>query len=158
MLKETLLKFFKIDGLIENISGYIEARAELLKIEVKEEITRSMAKLSFILAVTICFLIAIIFMSVGLAFYIGQLINPVVGFLIVGALYFLGGIVISYNKEAISHRLEKKNKRNSEAKEEVIWNFLNRTILKRNCLKDQRYIVKRLKKKQNLFQQRLKKL
>jgi hypothetical protein len=110
MLKETLLKFFKIDGLIENISGYIEARAELLKIEVKEEITRSMAKLSFILAVTICFLIAIIFMSVGLAFYIGQLINPVVGFLIVGALYFLGGIVISYNKEAISHRLEKKIK------------------------------------------------
>jgi uncharacterized membrane protein YqjE len=108
MLKETLLKFFKIDGLIENLSGYIETRAELLKIEIREEIAKSLAKLSFIFALTICILIAVIFMSVGLAVYIGELTNYVAGFLSVGALYVLVAIILFYNKESISHSLESR--------------------------------------------------
>jgi hypothetical protein len=110
MLKDTILKFFKVDGLIQNLSGYIEARAELLKHEIKEEISKSLSKLSLIFVLVVIFLIAIVFMSVGLAFYIGQILNHVLGFLIVGSLYLLVGIVIFIYRDTIAHSLEKKLK------------------------------------------------
>jgi hypothetical protein len=110
MLKDSILKFFKIDGLIQNLSGYIEARAELLKHEIKEEISKLLSKLSLIFALTIIFLIAIVFMSVGLAFYIGQILNQVLGFIIVGSIYLVLGIIIFIYRDAIAHSLEKKLK------------------------------------------------
>jgi hypothetical protein len=111
MLKDTLLKFLKIDGLIENLGGYVETRVELLKLEIKEEITKSMAKLSLIFAVAVIFLIAIVFISFGVAIYLGQLVESLVaGCAIVGGLYFLLALVILFYKESVTHHLEKKLK------------------------------------------------
>ena len=43
MLKDTLAKFFKVDSLIENLTGFVETRVELLKIEVKEDFAKGLA-------------------------------------------------------------------------------------------------------------------
>jgi hypothetical protein len=111
MLKDTLLRFLKIDGLIENLGGYIETRAELLKLEIKEEIAKSMSRLSLIFGVAIIVLIAITFISFGIAVYIGQLLDSLVaGCGIVGGLYFLLAFVILFYKDPITHHLEKKIK------------------------------------------------
>jgi hypothetical protein len=111
MLKDTLLKFLKIDGLIENLGGYVETRAELLKLEIKEEITKSMAKLSLILGVAVVLLIAITFISFGVAVFLGQLLKSLVaGCAIVGGLYFLLAFVVLFYKDPITHHLEKKLK------------------------------------------------
>ncbi|MDZ7646792.1 MAG: hypothetical protein U5K54_06180 [Cytophagales bacterium] len=35
-IRDTLFKFLRIDHLVDNLSGYVEARVELLKIEIRE--------------------------------------------------------------------------------------------------------------------------
>ena len=45
MLKDRVLKFLKLDGLVDGLSGYIETRVSLLKIEVKEEIIELISKI-----------------------------------------------------------------------------------------------------------------
>src|SRR5688572_10241369 len=44
MLKDTLSKFFKVDSLLGNLTGYVETRVELLKIEVKEDVAKGLAQ------------------------------------------------------------------------------------------------------------------
>jgi uncharacterized membrane protein YqjE len=111
MLKDTLLKFLKIDGLIENLGGYVETRVELLKLEIKEEIAKSMSRLSLIFGVAIIFLIATTFISFGVAVYIGQWLDSLVaGCTIVGGLYLSLAVIILFYKDPIAHRLEKKIK------------------------------------------------
>jgi hypothetical protein len=108
MLKDTLLKFFKLDGFIENLGGYIETRAELLKIELKEEITRSLAKLSLLFTLAFIFLTSLIFLSIALALCIGEAIGNMAGFAIVGLLYFIIAIILMLFKDKLSSVLEKK--------------------------------------------------
>ena len=39
-ISEALSKFFRFDSLAENLSGYVEARVELLKLEVREDVAK----------------------------------------------------------------------------------------------------------------------
>ena len=43
-IKDTIFKFLKIDNLVANLSGYIESRISLFKIEMQEDIARVLAK------------------------------------------------------------------------------------------------------------------
>jgi hypothetical protein len=40
MLRDSIAKFFKVDSLISHLTGYIETRVEILKIEAKEELSK----------------------------------------------------------------------------------------------------------------------
>lgn len=108
MLKDSLLKFFKIDGFIENLSGYIETRAELFKHEIKEEITKSLAKFSMIFVLVFFFIVSIIFMSVALALWLGSIIGNITGFALIGGLYLLIGVILLRYQKPISRLIEEK--------------------------------------------------
>ena len=43
--KSKLFKFLRIDAIIENLTGLIEARLELAKIEIKEEVAKTGARI-----------------------------------------------------------------------------------------------------------------
>jgi len=109
MLKDTILKFLKIDGFLASLTGYVETRAELLKIEIKEEVAKSLSKMSLLFVLILFFLVSVMFLSVALAFWIGQSTGSMVGgFAIVGGVYLLLAIIMFLLKEQISQRLEKK--------------------------------------------------
>ncbi len=110
MLKETLLKFLKLDGLVNNLTGYIETRIELMKYEVKEDMAKAMAKISILLFLALLFTFFLLFSSVAVAIKIGELMGNFVGFGIVAGFYLLVLSLILLLREPISKYFEKRLK------------------------------------------------
>jgi hypothetical protein len=108
MLKDTILKFFKIDGFIEGLGGYIETRAELFKLEIKEEITKSLAKLSVFFLLTVFFIASLMFISVAFALWLGTLVGTMAGFAIVGGLYLIVTVTLLLFQKQIIQSIEKQ--------------------------------------------------
>ena len=110
MLKDTLLKFLKLDGLLNNLTGYIETRIELMKYEVKEDMAKAIAKVSILLLVALLFTFFLLFVSVALAHKIGESLGSFAGFGLVAGFYLLLLLVIIALREPIGKSLEKKLK------------------------------------------------
>jgi len=88
--KSKLFKFLRFDAIIEHLTGLIEAKLELVKLELKEEVARTGARI--IAAVVFSFLLVmiVIFISLALATFLNHLIgNPYIGYFIVTGFYIL---------------------------------------------------------------------
>jgi uncharacterized membrane protein YqjE len=106
-LKDLIFKFLKVDFLLESISNYIETRVNLIKKEIQDEIARQISKVIIFFLVMALILIAIIFISTGLAFLIGELIeNMYAGFMIVGGFYLFISIIIWLSRRSVSKKVE----------------------------------------------------
>lgn len=110
MLKETLLKFFKLDGLVNNLTGYVETRIELMKYEIKEDMAKAIAKISLVLLTAMLFTFFMLFISVSIAIKIGESLGNFAGFGIVAGFYFILMLIILIFREPISKNLELKIK------------------------------------------------
>lgn len=108
MFKDTLLKFLNLEGLISNLTGYIETRVELLKIEVKEDLAKTVAKLVVVLTVALAGLFFLLFMSVAGAYWLGKSLGMIRGFAIVAGFYGLVMIILLLFRKNITKELEKK--------------------------------------------------
>lgn len=106
MLKETLLKFFKLEGLINNLTGYIETRLELVKYELKEDIARAMAKIAIVMVIALFFTLFLLFVSVTAAYLLAELVGVFGGFGIVAGVYLVLLLVVIFFREPISHKIE----------------------------------------------------
>lgn len=110
MIKETILKFLKLDGLMSSVTGYFEGRIELVKYELKEDLTRGLAKVSILMLGALLFAFFLIFISVAVAFKLSESMGEFNGFGIVAAFYLLLLVGIIVFRSRISKRLEKKLK------------------------------------------------
>lgn len=110
MIKDTLLKLFKLDGLVNNLTGYLEGRIELMKYEMKEDLARGLAKVSLLMLSAMLFTFFLIFVSVAIAFKLSESMGTFGGFGIVAAFYLLLLLIIVVFRSSISKNLEKKLK------------------------------------------------
>lgn len=110
MIKETILKFLKLDGLVSNLTGYFEGRIELMKYEMKEDLARGLAKVSVLMLAALLFTFFLIFISVAVAFKLSESMGEFNGFGIVAAFYLLLLVGIVVFRNSISKNLEKKLK------------------------------------------------
>ena len=110
MLKETLLKFLKLDGLVNNLTGYIESRIELMKYEVKEDLARAISKIALQLVLLVFLLFFLLFASAAVAHKIGETLGTSAGYGIVAGFYLTLLLLIVLFREPLSHWLEKKIK------------------------------------------------
>jgi len=108
MLKDKILKFLKLDGFIESLTGYVETRVELLKMEVKEEIVKLLIKASLFFIVAFSFSFFLLFISVALAFWIGESTGLIGSFAIVAGIYLILMLVIVLSKDRIKRNLKRK--------------------------------------------------
>lgn len=108
MFKETLSKFFKVDSLLSNLTGYVETRVELLKVEVKEDLSKGLAQAVAYLLIFFVFAVFLVFLSVGGALYIGRNLGPVAGFCIVACVYLITGAILWFTRERIVEKLERR--------------------------------------------------
>jgi uncharacterized membrane protein YqjE len=108
VLKETLLKFLKLDGLIDNLTGYVETRIELMKIEIKEEVAKGMAKAMVLLVMMAVLMLAVLMVSTAVAYKIADSVGAFAGFGIVGGFYVIVGLAIYLLRKPISEVLEKR--------------------------------------------------
>jgi hypothetical protein len=108
MLKDRLIKFFKLDSMANSLTGYLEARMVLLKIEIKEDVARGVSRAVVFVVLAFAFCLFIFFISVGAAYWIGASLGVPAGFAIVSAVYLLIAIVLYVKRDEISHKIEKQ--------------------------------------------------
>ncbi|HTH58352.1 MAG TPA: phage holin family protein [Cyclobacteriaceae bacterium] len=68
----SIFKFLRLDNLVSNLTGYVETRVELLKVEVREEVVKVVSHGLMISVCVLLTLLFLIFLSVGLANYISE--------------------------------------------------------------------------------------
>ena len=89
-IKDTIFKFLKIDNLISNLSGYIESRIALFKIEMQEDIARVLAKSLVYVVIMFFGFLFLVFFSIGLAHYLNSFFaKPFAGYWIVSGIYLM---------------------------------------------------------------------
>lgn len=108
MLKDTLSKFFKVDSLLGNLTGYVETRVELLKIEVKEDVAKGLAQAISYLLIAFVVALFITFISIALALLLGQRLGNIAGFSIVALIYLIVGAILWSRREKLIARMEQK--------------------------------------------------
>lgn len=106
-IKDILFKFFHLENLMNSLTGYIEGRVELVKIEIREEVAKVIARALMILIVVILALIFLLFMSVGLANYLNSFFDGAhIGYWIVGGIYGIPCILFVIFRKSIGHSIE----------------------------------------------------
>ena len=108
MLKDTLLKFLKMDTLIENITGYVETRIELLKIEMKEELAKAISKALVYVVIVGVIMLFVLLISIAGAYKIAEYVGTSGGFAIVAGVYLLVGILVYALRNPITEMLEER--------------------------------------------------
>ena len=79
-----------IQKLIEAGKKYLEVRIEILKLEIKEEVSDYFVKFTFLVTGVLFLLACLLFLALALAFYINELmLSSYLGFVIVGAVFFV---------------------------------------------------------------------
>ena len=108
MLKDTLLKFLKMDSLIENITGYVETRIELLKLDMKEELSKGLAKALVYVVIVALITLFILLISMAVAYKIAESVGTSGGFAIVAGIYLLLGLLVYAFRNSITDTLENR--------------------------------------------------
>ncbi len=97
-----LVDILKLDSLVENISGYLENKLELLKIELKEDAADLAAKFTVVLIAAFLMFAFVIFLSLALGIILNlALESDYLGYLLVAATYLLVFILIIALKEKL---------------------------------------------------------
>ena len=102
-----MYKFFKLDSLLENLTGYIEARVELLKLTLWEKAEQSADKAAFAGGSAIFFAVLAFlgfFFLLAFTIALGATLNHVLnstfwGYWIVAGLYLLPMVILLLKKE-----------------------------------------------------------
>lgn len=80
--------FLKIGKLIENLTGFIKVKIELLKLDILEEISKGIANLFSLMILMILGLFVLAFASLTLAIFINNYLEtPYMGYLIITGFY-----------------------------------------------------------------------
>jgi uncharacterized membrane protein YqjE len=107
VLKDSIIKFLKLENLVENLTGYVETRIELMKYEVKEDISKVVAKAALYLAIAIMAAFFILFFSFAIAWVLSEKVGTFWGFSIVSFFYIAIAIALLLMRHSIIQGLEK---------------------------------------------------
>jgi uncharacterized membrane protein len=87
------------ETLFENITGYVNARVELVRLQMIEKAAAMMSNALSLVIIIPFFLIAFLFLSVALAHYFAELWgHEYAGYLTVTGIYLLVGFLLVWNR------------------------------------------------------------
>jgi hypothetical protein len=97
-----------MDSLIENITGYVETRIELLKMDIKEEVSKSVAKALVYVVIVALTTLFILLISMAGAYKIAESVGTSGGFAIVAGVYLLLALLVFAFRNSITETLENR--------------------------------------------------
>jgi uncharacterized membrane protein YqjE len=107
-LKDSIFKFLRLDNLMGNLTGYVETQVKLVKMEVRDEVAKILARGLVIGCVLSLALLFLVFVSIGLAHYLNSLFQQAyLGYWIVAGIYGLPCALFLLFRKALSHSFEK---------------------------------------------------
>lgn len=110
MLKESIIKFLKLENLVENLTGYVETRIELMKYELREDISKVVSKVIVYLMVTFILTFFLFFLSLATALKLSESLGDFNGFAVVSLFYVAVGITLYLFRKPLSGNIERKLK------------------------------------------------
>jgi hypothetical protein len=91
----------KIEDLVDHLKEYMSTSFEIVKLKAIEKGVTVASSTAAVMVSSVLFLFSLLFLSAGLALYLGNALgNSFYGFLIVGGIYLLLGIVINAGKKS----------------------------------------------------------
>lgn len=106
MLIDSITKLLKLDGLIESTKKYVEARIELLKVEIQEDVSKGISTGLVFLLIAAGFVLFIFFMSMALAMLLGEYVGDFGGFAIVAGAYLLMALILFLVRKKLIKKLD----------------------------------------------------
>lgn len=97
-----------MDSLVDNVTGYVEARIQLLKIEIKEEVAKGLAKTLVTVVIIAVFTLFVLLISIAAAYKASESFGMFGGFVIVASFYLLLGFIVFLFRNPITEILEKQ--------------------------------------------------
>jgi uncharacterized membrane protein YqjE len=108
-IAESILKFLKLDSLVSHVTGYVEARIELMKVEIREDIAKTVARAIVLIALLLVAFLFLLFLSIGLAHFITSYLHSAyLGYWSVAALYGLLFLLLYLFRKSIYATFEHK--------------------------------------------------
>lgn len=102
-IKDTLFKFLRVDNLANNVTGYVETRVKLLKIEIKEDVAKALSKSLAQATIFFFAFLFLIFFSIGMAEFLNTLFtNSFEGYLIISGIYLLLFLVFLFLRKSVN--------------------------------------------------------
>ena len=108
--RKGLLSFFNIDSIIDNLTGYIEKKIALLKIEIKEDLAIAGAKILIMIVLALFMFMVILFLSLGAGTLLNMMLgNDYLGYFIVAGFYLILFMIFGLLRKelGIEQKLEK---------------------------------------------------
>lgn len=106
------MKLFDLDKLLNTLTGYIETKVELLKLDAKEELESLIGKLIVFFIIAICFLLAISLVSFGLAAILNNFLDSAyLGYMILGVVYMVLGLIVYQKKDGMMAKFKERSRR-----------------------------------------------
>jgi len=107
-IKESIFKFLKLESLVENLSGYVESRVELVKLEIREDVARLLSKSIVYAAMMLFAFLFLIFFSIGFAQYINTFFEAsFAGYWIIALIYAITFFVFLLFRKSMLKNFEK---------------------------------------------------
>ena len=97
-----------MDSLVDNVTGYVEARIELLKIEIKEEVAKGLARTLVTVVMIAVLTLFVLLISVALAYKLSESVGMFGGFATVASFYLFLGLIVFLFRNPITEILEKQ--------------------------------------------------
>jgi hypothetical protein len=107
VLKDSILKFLKLENLVGNLTGYVETRIELMKYEVKDDISKVAARAGLYLIIAVMTTFFVLFFSIAVAMVLTEKLGAFWGFSIVSFFYIAVAIALVLMRNSITQSLEK---------------------------------------------------
>lgn len=97
-----------MDTLIEHVTGYVETRIELMKVEMQEEVSKVLSKALVFVIITAVLTLFVLLISMALAYKLGEVVGNFGGFAITAGIYLFIGLLTFFFRDQISEKLEDK--------------------------------------------------
>jgi hypothetical protein len=108
-ITESILKLLKLDNLVSSLTGYVEARIELLKSEIREDVSKAIAKSLVTVAMLLLAFMFLIFFSIGLAYFFNRFFDETyAGFWAVAGMYGIIFLLLLLFRKSIYEHFEQQ--------------------------------------------------
>ncbi len=117
-ISESILKFLRLDSLVQNLTGFVETRIELMKVEIREDVAKGIARGLMMAAFFLVGFLFLIFFSLGTANFLNRFFDePSIGYWIVTGIYAATFLILLASRKGIQSYFEKQMKEMMKRKE-----------------------------------------
>ncbi|OEK03139.1 hypothetical protein BFP97_17140 [Roseivirga sp. 4D4] len=104
------MKLFDLDKLVDTLTGFLETKIELLKLDAQEESTKLIAKAVVSLMIAVLCLMALLLISIGLSNVLNSYLESnFLGYIIVGALYLCFAGIVYFRRKSLLNQIKAKS-------------------------------------------------